>query len=41
MNISEFKSLITEHWIPPLITGIFGLIVGLSVSFFEAEITEK
>jgi hypothetical protein len=41
MNISQFKALITEHWVPPLITGIFGLVVGLSVSFFDAEISEN
>jgi hypothetical protein len=41
MNISQFKALVTEHWAPPLITGIFGLVVGLSVSFFDAEISEN
>ena len=41
MNIAEFKALITEHWIPPLIIGIFGLVVGLLVSFFDADISEN
>ncbi len=41
MNISEFKSLITEHWVPPVITGVFGLLVGLSISLFDAEISDN
>ena len=41
MNVSKFKILVSEHWIPSLITGVFGIVVGLSVSFFNAEISEN
>ena len=41
MEITKYKELIIEHWVPALVTGVFGLIVGLSVTFFESEVSDN
>ena len=41
MNLKKFKALVAEHWVPALITGVFGLALGLSVTLFEAQVSDN
>ena len=41
MELTKYKELIVENWVPALVTGVFGLIIGLSISFFESEVSDN
>ena len=41
MDIAKYKAMVVEHWVPALITGVAGLIVGLSITLFEANVSDN
>lgn len=41
MEKTNYKDLMIEHWVPTLVTGLFGIIIGLSVTLFKAEVSDN
>lgn len=41
MDTRRFKTLVAEHWVPVLITGLVGLTAALLVAFFQSRASDN
>ncbi|OUR92010.1 hypothetical protein A9Q81_17160 [Gammaproteobacteria bacterium 42_54_T18] len=41
MELTKYKELIVEHWVTAMVTGVFGLVIGLSVTAFESKASDN